>query len=117
MEEQAQTKPILTPTPAQTRPAQTHPNSLWVGLVILLVLLLIASSVYLFYQNQQLQKEIGLLRTQQSVKTEIGDKTISPSPAVTEDLTANWLKHTDSVLGLSFRYPPRLAVKVSLATG
>jgi hypothetical protein len=62
-------------------------------LLVILVLLL-ASTGFLYYQNINLQKQISSLK--------------NTTPTTTPDPTANWKTYTNDKLGFSFKYPGEL---------
>ncbi|MEK7112845.1 MAG: hypothetical protein AAB875_06050 [Patescibacteria group bacterium] len=88
-----QTVPIA-PTPEPVPTPQKPKNFLLIGMVAL-VLILIASTGYLAFQNYQLRKQISQLQ-------------ISPVPTstATPDPTANWKTYINSEYKYSIKYPP-----------
>ena len=61
-------------------------------LMAALILILLASTGYLAFQNNQLRKEISQLQS-------------SPSPTPTPDPTANWKTYSNDAYKYSFKYP------------
>jgi len=78
-----------TPSPEPATTPQKTKISLLIGMMVL-VLILLASTGYLAFQNYQLRKEISQLQS-------------SPSPTPTLDPTANWIIYTSD--SFSFSYP------------
>jgi len=75
-------------------------------LVILLVLILLVSigaSGFLFYQNMQLQKKIDGMKVAAVVP--LPEASVSPSPVVMVDPTNGWKTYTNSDYKFSFMYP------------
>lgn len=89
-------------TPAQQsvdKQIQQPPNRIPLFLAFLALLFLL-SSLFLAYQNWQLQKQIK----------ELSKPTPTPSPAVAsaKEGTANWKTYTNEKIGFSFQYPRTL---------
>lgn len=88
MENNPATAPIATPT-----------SKTPIGLVFLfsiLTLVLIGTTGFLYYQNQQLSRQIAILKA---------TPTPSPTQSPTQDPTYNWKTYTNQKLGLEFMYP------------
>lgn len=93
-------KPVSNPVPVPT----PQSNRSWLILVFsVFTLLLLASTGYLYYQNQQLK---GMLASYQIQIT----PSPSPSQAPTGDL-ANWKTYASPKFGFSFRYPQSSTIK------
>jgi hypothetical protein len=95
MEDQTAQNPILesssNPVPVSSPP----PSRNWILMVFsILVLLLLISAGYLYYQNQQLKT---MLATYQSLP--------SPAHIPTTDPTENWKVYTNNQMGFSLRVP------------
>jgi len=88
-----QPAPETTNTEIPTSP-QKPKISLLIGMIVL-VLVLLASTGYLAFQNFQLRKEISQLQS-------------SPSPTSTPDPTANWKTYESEKGGFVFKYPSDL---------
>lgn len=73
-------------------------------LPVFLTLLFLLSSLYLAYQNMQLQKQITLLQNAPSPPISI----IPPTP--TTNPTTDWNIYTDNILKFSFKYPQLVTV-------
>lgn len=82
------TNPIVN-NQAPNRKSQLLPIFLFI-----LLLLSLSFSVFLFYQNQKLQKQISELSAQPI-----------PISSTTADPTTNWKTYTDSVLRISYKLP------------
>lgn len=96
-------EPVSSPVSASV-PAQQN-NSNWLILLFsVLVLLLLASTGYLYYQNQQLKNILTSYQTQPAISpTPVSYQ--SPSPSATTDATANWKTYTNNQAGFELRYP------------
>ena len=100
---------IQNPTPESTlTPVQvSEPRAKFpvVYLVLsLFVLVLLASTVFLYYHNIQLKNMLASYQTQ-PVVSPTPTTYQSPIPSTTADLTANWKIYTDSKVGFSLKYP------------
>lgn len=91
------TPPVFTPTPVE--PETVKKSYIWVIVVIFTFLL--ATSGFLFYQNQKLQKQIASLTPAPLT---------SPQPAAeAADPTTDWKTYNGKTL--SFKYPVNWSVK------
>lgn len=91
-------EPVSSPTTVpepKALPAQAGKPYPLYAIFPLLVLVLLACTVYFTYQNYQLRKQISQPQTQPS-----------PTPTATPDETANWKTYTNSEFNFSFMYPP-----------
>lgn len=93
-------KQVLNQTQVQTQTSdvaevssQPKPNNSLLLLMGALILILLASTGFLTFQNYQLRKEISQLES-------------SPSPTPTPDPTANWKTYSNEAYKYSFKYPP-----------
>ncbi len=95
--------PVQTPTPSTNiPPVNSTPQSVapvklssakLVTSMFILIILLLGSSVFLFYQNSQLKKQVAALSTP------------SPTASATSDPTANWKTYKNDKYGFEFKYP------------
>lgn len=73
-------------------PAPNHKSSIFSALI---ALLLISSTIYLFYQNIQLKKQVTTLTKKQT----------SPIPSPTSNPLGNWKTFTNSAYNITIQYP------------
>lgn len=95
-------QPVQNPTPEPTlTPAQVpEPKTRFPVIPVLLVilLLLLGSTAFLYYQNMQLKNMLANYQT----------PVVSPTPTPTTDPTADWKTYTNEKFGFSFKYPQEL---------
>lgn len=96
MENQTAQNPASEPTltPVQVSEPKTKFPVMYLVLS-LFILALLASTVFLYYQNTQLKNILASYQTQ---------PTVSPTPTTT-DSTANWKTYTEILEKVSFKYP------------
>lgn len=83
------------PTPSESQPAaqkKLKTSHIFIGIIILLFL---ATTTLLAYQNYQLHQQLSQTQTKPS-----------PSPSPTLDPTTNWQTYTNTQASFSFKYPP-----------
>ena len=85
-------EPHVASQPPTLSPQKSSPI---LPILFVLLILLAASTIYLGYQNMQLQKQIK----------ELSMKQITPPSSPTPNSTANWKTYTNANLGFSFHYP------------
>lgn len=105
-----QTENIQTPAPeasVQQIPLDPHKLPLIPMLLSLFVIILLIVSGYLFYQNMQLK---NMLANYQSTPTPV--LTISPTPTLLADPTADWKTYTDDILKFSFKHPSKFSIEI-----
>jgi hypothetical protein len=90
-----QSEPVTVP-PATVPEKPKSNNNILIVLFSLLVVLLIGSTGFLYYQNMNLQKQILSLKA-----TPIPVASPSPIP----DFSASWKTYTDKTNNYSFKYP------------
>lgn len=81
---------VITPQP--------KPNYLKIIIVSVLIIITLSLIIYLFFQNQKLQKQV--------LNPSVSPTIQVPSPAIPPDETAGWKSFTSNNLGISFKYPP-----------
>lgn len=86
---------VASPIQTPVRPQKTFP--LLPILLSVLILFLLGSTIFLAYQNMQLQKQIALLQTAPT-------PTPRPSESPPQDPTANWKTYTNSAYGYTLQY-------------
>jgi len=96
--------PNLVPEPVSSSvsaPVTTQQNNRnWlIPLFSVLILLLLASTGYLYYQNQQLKSMLASYKPRST-----------STPPTTSDSTANWKTYTSSIQNFSFKVPQEFAV-------
>lgn len=95
-------EPILTPVQVPEPKAKFPVIYL---ILSLLILVFLASTAFLFYQNMQLKNMLASYQTQPTVSP---TATTYQSPVPTTDLTANWKTYTNNYWKISFKYPDTL---------
>lgn len=105
MEDQTVQNPIPEPslTPVQVSEPKTKFPVMYLVLS-LLILVLLASTVILYYQNMKLKNMLASYQTQ---PTALPTPTTyqSPVPTITTDPTANWETYLNASAGFSIKYP------------
>ncbi|KKR37797.1 hypothetical protein A2614_00935 [Candidatus Woesebacteria bacterium RIFOXYD1_FULL_40_21] len=103
MENQAIQNP--TPEPTLTPVQISEPKAKFSAMYLVLslfILLLLASTAFLYYQNIRLKKMLSVYQNSASPTPTTYQ---SPVPSTTTDTTANWKTYTDSEYKFSFMYP------------
>lgn len=73
----------------------------------LIILALLASTIFLYYQNMQLKNMLAGYQAQPTVSP---TPTIHQSPVPSNDPIANWKTYTNTKLGFEIKYPPSVQV-------
>lgn len=82
-------------------PLPLTPKTSWtIPFLLILSILSLAISGYLFWQNQRLQQKLAAVQTPSSIVI-----IPSPSPTLANDPTAEWKLYTNPVHNLLFKYP------------
>lgn len=86
-------------------------TSLTIPFLVILSILSLAISGYLFWQNQQLMKQLAV--AQKLTKTSTA---VLPSPLTspTTDPTAGWKTYTNSEIGFKFQYPSEWKIQTGI---
>jgi len=92
--------PVLTLPPPKPSPLK----KLLLALILLLAIVSVVAAAYLFYQNQQLQKQID-----QPAPTAQSDNQTQLA-STNHNQTSDWETYTDSQLGISFQHPSDIYV-------
>lgn len=107
-----QTVPNPTPEPVVSQVPVVEPKRKFPVMYLVLLLLslgLLASTAFLYYQNQQLKTILASYQTQ-TVATPTPS---SQSPSPTLDPAANWKTYTNDTYKLSFKYPSNLNIEIN----
>ncbi len=94
-----------TSPPLITTPSKPPTGSVFITILIVLFLISTAATVFLFFQNRNLQNRLWQLTAIKTPPTSIITPTLTPDP------TANWQTYIRQDYGFSFKYPPHFSDK------
>jgi hypothetical protein len=99
-------------TPPEVSVPQPKPNYLKKVIFSVLIVLLVSSIIYLYIQNQKLQKQIINQVISPTIQAPLQTtQTVSPTPKTVisiktpPDLTTDWKMYTNTKLGYKLKYP------------
>jgi hypothetical protein len=117
MENQAVQNP--TPEPTLTPVQFSEPRSKFPAMYLILslfVLILLASTVFLYYQNIQLKNMLAGYQTQPAISPTPATYQ-SPIPSTTTNPIINWKTYTNTKYSYNFQYPQQYNIKNNNAEG
>ncbi len=94
----------LAPPPAAPKTSRT------LSLVLILAILSLTASGYLFWQNQKLQQQLEKLQKPAATLTTTSPILGSPQPTEITDLTAEWKTYTNTAYKYIVKYPQNYSV-------
>ena len=97
MEDQTTQNPIQISDPLPIPVSSPSPKTPIIPSLLVLLVILLGSTAFLYYQNQQLKSMLASYQT----------PVASPTPTVTPDLMADWKTYTNTKYGFSIKYPEK----------
>ena len=90
------------PTQVVAPPAKSH----WFILISLILgIVLFTSTIFLYFQNQQLKKQLVNQQVSSTIQTPSPTPRTVSSISISPDETANWKTYKNTALGIEFKYP------------